>query len=73
VIHHGISFGGCVNDGRKLSQQTTTKMAHAPTLAGSGWHEIDPTYLVIRLLDKLHVIRLAEQRQIKMERVKKAA
>jgi stearoyl-CoA desaturase (delta-9 desaturase) len=40
---------------------------------GVRWHEIDPTYMVIRLLDKLHVIRLAEQRQIKMERVKKAA
>ena len=40
---------------------------------GVRWHEIDPTYQVIRLLDKLHIIRLAEQRQIKLERVKKAA
>ena len=49
------------------------KIASRANFGGVRWHEIDPAYKVIRLLDKLHIIRLAEQRQIKMERVKKAA
>lgn len=40
---------------------------------GIRWHEIDPTYLVIRLLDKLGVIKIRGRKEIRMERVQKAA
>jgi stearoyl-CoA desaturase (delta-9 desaturase) len=40
---------------------------------GIRWHEIDPTYLVIRLLDKINVIQLTKRRELTVEEVKKAA
>ena len=40
---------------------------------GIRWHEIDPTYLVMRVLDKVGAIRLNGRKEIKMERVRKAA
>ena len=40
---------------------------------GVRWHEIDPTYQVIKLLHKLKIIELNKQREIKIEPVKKAA
>ena len=40
---------------------------------GIRWHEIDPTYQVIKLLDKLKIIKLVQQKTIQMERVQKAA
>ena len=40
---------------------------------GIRWHEIDPTYLVIRLLDKLGVIRLKDRVKQPTEKVKQAA
>lgn len=40
---------------------------------GIRWHEIDPTYIVIRVLDKLKIIRLVRDKEIKLENVKKAA
>jgi stearoyl-CoA desaturase (delta-9 desaturase) len=40
---------------------------------GIRWHEIDPTYMVIRLLDKMNVIQLAKRRELNVEEVKKAA
>lgn len=40
---------------------------------GIRWHEIDPTYQVIKLLDKLNIIQLTRQRELKIESVKKAA
>ena len=40
---------------------------------GIRWHEIDPTYQVIKLLDKRNIIQLTKQRELKVESVKKAA
>jgi len=40
---------------------------------GIRWHEIDPTYQVIKLLNKLNVIQLVKQRELNMEVVDKAA
>jgi stearoyl-CoA desaturase (delta-9 desaturase) len=40
---------------------------------GIRWHEIDPTYLVIRLLNRLKIIQLTRQRSLSVEDVKKAA
>jgi len=40
---------------------------------GIRWHEIDPTYIVIRVLDKLNIIQLVRDKEIKLENVKKAA
>jgi hypothetical protein len=34
---------------------------------------LDPTYIVIRILDKLKIVRLVEQKQVSFERVRKAA
>jgi stearoyl-CoA desaturase (delta-9 desaturase) len=40
---------------------------------GIRWHEIDPTYQVIRLLNKLGIIEMANQKQLRIERIQKAA
>ena len=40
---------------------------------GVRWHEIDPTYQVIRILNKLNVIQVARHVELKVERVNKAA
>jgi stearoyl-CoA desaturase (Delta-9 desaturase) len=40
---------------------------------GFRWHEIDPTYQVIKVLDKLNIIQIARRKEIKIETVKKAA
>jgi len=40
---------------------------------GIRWHEIDPTFFVIKFLDKVKIIRIVKNRQIKMEQVQKAA
>lgn len=40
---------------------------------GVRWHEIDPTYQVIRLLHRLGVIEMENQKQLRIERVRKAA
>ncbi len=40
---------------------------------GVRWHEIDPTYLVIRLFNRLGIIQLAKEKQLAPEVVKKAA
>jgi stearoyl-CoA desaturase (Delta-9 desaturase) len=39
---------------------------------GVRWHEIDPTYLVIKLLNKLNVIQL-EKKEIRLHNIQKAA
>jgi len=49
------------------------KHGNRANFGGVRWHEIDPTYLVIRVLDKIGVIRLAQRKQAAMENVKKAA
>jgi stearoyl-CoA desaturase (delta-9 desaturase) len=41
---------------------------------GIRWHEIDPTYQVIKVLDRLNIIEIVNKRkEIKIEPVKKAA
>jgi stearoyl-CoA desaturase (delta-9 desaturase) len=49
------------------------KFGSRANFGGIRWHEIDPTFQVIRLLDKMGVIRLIERKHIRIERVKKAA
>jgi stearoyl-CoA desaturase (delta-9 desaturase) len=49
------------------------KFGSRANFGGIRWHEIDPTFQIIRLLDKIGVIRLAERKHIRIERVKKAA
>jgi stearoyl-CoA desaturase (Delta-9 desaturase) len=39
---------------------------------GIRWHEIDPTYVVIKILDKLNIIHLV-RKEVRMETIKKAA
>lgn len=40
---------------------------------GVRWHEWDPTYFAIKVLDKLHVIRLNKNKVVKIGRERKAA
>ena len=40
---------------------------------GFRWHEIDPTYVVIRMLDKFGVINLVRQKEMKISPARKAA
>jgi stearoyl-CoA desaturase (delta-9 desaturase) len=49
------------------------KYGSRPNFGGVRWHEIDPTYVVMRILDKVGVIKLARQKEIVLERIKKAA
>lgn len=49
------------------------KYGSRPNFGGVRWHEIDPTYVVMRLLDAVGIIKLARQKEIVLERAKKAA
>jgi len=49
------------------------KFGSRPNFGGIRWHEIDPTYLVIRLFNKLGIIQLAIEKHLRVERVRKAA
>lgn len=49
------------------------KYGSRANFGGIRWHEIDPTYLVIKLLDKVGVIEIVSNKEINLERVKKAA
>jgi stearoyl-CoA desaturase (Delta-9 desaturase) len=40
---------------------------------GIRWHEIDPTYQVIKVLDKLKIIKLVKSKAVHLESVQKAA
>jgi stearoyl-CoA desaturase (delta-9 desaturase) len=40
---------------------------------GFRWHEIDPTYQVIKILDKVGIIKLVKQKEVQLEEVQKAA
>jgi len=40
---------------------------------GIRWHEIDPTYLVIKLLDKLKIIHINTRKEVSLEAARKAA
>jgi stearoyl-CoA desaturase (delta-9 desaturase) len=49
------------------------KYGSRANFGGVRWHEIDPTYQVIRLLHRLGVIEMENQKQLRVERVQKAA
>lgn len=49
------------------------KLASRANFGGIRWHEIDPTYGIIRLLNKLNIIQIASQRELKMQDIDKAA
>jgi stearoyl-CoA desaturase (delta-9 desaturase) len=49
------------------------KYGSRANFGGIRWHEIDPTYQIMRLLNKVGIIKLAQQKEIVMERAKKAA
>ena len=49
------------------------KHGNRANFGGIRWHEIDPTYLVIVLLDKVGIIRLKRTKEVLLEEVKEAA
>jgi stearoyl-CoA desaturase (delta-9 desaturase) len=49
------------------------KYGSRANFGGVRWHEIDPTYLVIRLLNRMGIIELTKQKELKLSDVKKAA
>ena len=49
------------------------KYGSRANFGGIRWHEIDPTYLVIKLLDKLNIVQIVKQNQVRLESVRKAA
>lgn len=49
------------------------KYGNRANFGGFRWHEIDPTYLMIRLLNRIGVIQLAKEKQMIPVEVKKAA
>tara|TARA_R110002049_G_scaffold308965_1_gene515209 strand:- start:273 stop:944 length:672 start_codon:yes stop_codon:yes gene_type:complete len=49
------------------------KHGNRANFGGFRWHEIDPTYMVIKLLDKVGVIELPKAKNIEMQNIKKAA
>jgi stearoyl-CoA desaturase (delta-9 desaturase) len=49
------------------------KYGSRANFGGIRWHEIDPTYLVIKLLDKFNIVQIVKQNQVRLESVRKAA
>ncbi len=49
------------------------KYGNRANFGGVRWHEIDPTYLMIRLFNRLGIIQLAKEKQLSPAEVKKAA
>jgi len=49
------------------------KFGSRANFGGIRWHEIDPTYVVIKLLDKVGIIHLKNTRELQLEEIKKAA
>jgi stearoyl-CoA desaturase (Delta-9 desaturase) len=49
------------------------KHGNRPNFGGIRWHEIDPTYQVIKLLNRLNIIQVTKTKELKIETVKKAA
>lgn len=48
------------------------KHGSRPNFGGIRWHEIDPTYMVMRVLDKVGIIQLKRYKEIKLERNEEA-
>lgn len=49
------------------------KYGSRANFGGVRWHEIDPTYQVIKVLNALGIVKLAKQKEISIEAVQKAA
>jgi stearoyl-CoA desaturase (Delta-9 desaturase) len=49
------------------------KNGSRPNFGGIRWHEIDPTYIMIKILDKLNIIQIVHKKEFAIEPVKKAA
>lgn len=49
------------------------KYGNRANFGGVRWHELDPTYQVIKLLNKLNIIKLAKQREVVLDSTKEAA
>ncbi|TRX56281.1 acyl-CoA desaturase [Fulvivirga sp. M361] len=49
------------------------KYGNRANFGGVRWHEIDPTYLMIRLLNRLGIIQMAKEKQILPVEIKRAA
>ena len=49
------------------------KHGSSPNFGGFRWHEIDPTYIIILILDKIGAIKLKPQMAVAEDMVKKAA
>lgn len=49
------------------------KSAKRANFGGIRWHELDPTYMIIWLLNKTRVIRLVGQKEIDLRQIRKAA
>lgn len=49
------------------------KYGSRPNFGGIRWHEIDPTYQVIKVLDKMGIIEIKNKRTLPIEERKKVA
>jgi stearoyl-CoA desaturase (delta-9 desaturase) len=49
------------------------KHGNRANFGGFRWHEIDPTYLVIRFFDKVGIIELPKSKKLEAEPLRKAA
>lgn len=49
------------------------KNGNRANFGGVRWHEIDPTYQVIKILNKLNIIQIVKTKELTVERVQKAA
>jgi stearoyl-CoA desaturase (delta-9 desaturase) len=49
------------------------KNGSRPNFGGIRWHELDPTYLVILVLDKLRVIKIAKKKAVSLNELQEAA
>lgn len=49
------------------------KYGDRANFGGIRWHEIDPTYQVIKLLNKVGIIKLAKKKEVQLNAIKKAA
>ena len=47
------------------------KYGSRPNFGGIRWHEIDPTYQVIKVLNKLKIIQIAKHKEIKLDHSQK--
>ena len=47
------------------------KFGNRPNFGGIRWHEIDPTYQVIRVLNRLGIIQIAKHKQLDTSEIQK--